>query len=854
MNTSINIRGGGTTWYHVLFLILLFLLPQKSLAVVETVRYSLNPEDIKCTPKLDINGNAYFSVEWKGVGYQENASVGADRLNDIVSFLVPSNSTNFRVSVVILPGNPVVHELKRMEIPTKYTPPRYPERTDIINQEEASATALLNYEILPGEILSEGFIFGDWHIVKVKVKPIRYSEIDESLRIDPNLEIILEYDECNDNTYDSILFPNSIISPEIVTAESINIIKSIDFINKESANRLIDSKSPSSGSYSNIEKYYIIVPQNLIECVQDLSLWKSQKGYDVTVKTIESILADPLYQIGGTSLVTGEKIFDEASALRAYLQNQFKKNGVFYCFLIGDWRTSMPIRKYAKFTYYSTIAHNYNGEEFFPSDDYFSDLTTKNGFYTIKSNTGDLAAELHCALYPDICVGRLLCSSPQEVKNYFEKLRIYESFPGKGDDDYLTAAMYFENNPKCDNPQNGLYSLVDESVESMHSLDIFSEIIYARDRDESKGFPDHSMEMKGSNIIRYMHRTGYNSWLGHGHPAGILTCGGHNFIIPINSYTRGSDGQVGRDENPDDIDNGLDLIDNVNYPSITYSSACCIAPFDRFEGTSHIYDLPYNIAGAYTVSGTNGGVAIIANSRDAGVFSGKSLQLCFSQQVQLTPKLGIAHKIAKAFSALTDDETNKTSNLIGDPDIEMWLNRPYHFNNQSSSQGAILNDHVINIKGAKYSVYDGSNCIDRFVCDGTEDINLATYASYMPMISIWKQGYLPKLTLYVLEGHFTNVNKKYFTQEAIFGNLDTSKQCIVGKDASIEIDVMSAIDINDGFHVEDGGKVDITCHEDITASGELVKTGGNVNLRGKKIVLKSGFKVNLGGVINISTL
>ena len=859
MNIYIKKRGRGIAWLYTLFLSLLFLLPQKALAVVETVHYSMNPEDVVCTPKLTDYGKAYFSVNWKGHGYCEYSWQTSLYLNEYIYFLVPQNSKNFRVSAVAKPGNTVCFNLSDMEIPTKYTPPRYPILDDF-NVEENIPTSLASKTGIDANVESEGFIFGDWHIVKVKVCPLVYSSYpypQESLRIEPELDITLEYDECDIED-----IKDSVIKPGHTSSEITQVLSSIEFINKENANNLILNQiSKASFDQSTpIEKYYIIVPESLEDSVQDLAIWKSQKGYDVIVKTVEDILSDPMYKVGGKSAVTGEEIVNEASSLRTYLQHQFKMNGVFYCFLIGDWRTSMPIRKYAQSDLFSTQDnYNYNSAEFIPSDDYFSDLTSSIFFNTIKSDTGAFAANLVHDLYPDIFVGRLLCSTEQEVRNYFEKLRIYESFPGKGDDGYLTTAMYFENNPRWEVDKTKLCSLVGWSVESMEELDIFSNIIYARDRDDDQGYPSTSMPMLGKDIIQYMRRSGFNSWLGHGHAAGILTSGGYNFIIPINSYTRGVDGQVGRKESTEDVNNGLDLIDNVNYPGIVYSCACSIAPFDRLEENEHIFDIPYNMAGAYTVSGLNGGVAIIANSRDSEVYNGAALQYAFSKQVKLTPKIGIARSISKSFCQANKSSsipvlqaTKKMSNLIGDPELAMWLNKPHKFCMVEDS-GQVSDINNSDIKGAQYTVYDGNTWVYRFISDGTPDPSLATYESSMPLVSVWKEGYLPKLTLYAREGNFTNVKKKYFAQEAIFGSADTSKQCVVGKDASVEIDVMTAIGINDGFHAEDGGKVDIICREDITASGELVKAGGEVRLRGEKIVLEAGFKVESGGLINLST-
>ncbi|MDE7495267.1 MAG: hypothetical protein K2M67_00280 [Muribaculaceae bacterium] len=853
MNTYIENRGRGIAWLYTLFLSLLFLLPQKALAVVETVRYTMNPEEVVCSPKLSESGKVCLNVEWKGQFVSCEVEKVSNLLSEQVFFLVPRDSKNFRVSAKVSSAHAVVRELKNIE--SSETPTTVSYSLDNVRSCEDVTIPLESHDSAFADVISDGLIFGNWHIVKVAVHPVFYSEVNEALCIEPELEITLSYEEGADSALKH-LYP---ISTRILS-EMKESLSSIDFLNKDAASRLIKSQ-PSTATFSNAmanDKYYIIVPEILEKSVNDLAVWKTQKGYDVTIKTIESILSDPAYKIGNKTSLTNETILDDACALRSYLQDQFSINGIFYCLLVGDWRTSMPIRKYRatgllepddkENGYY----YNYYGEYFLPSNDYFADLTSIIPLSNKEASIDKYVADINCTLCPDIFVGRLLCSREEEVSNYFEKLRIYESFPGKGDDSYLTTALYFENNPHSHKYGSSLVSLVGHSTESMNTLDIFSDIIYARDEDVSKGFTAHLIPMDGKDIIKYMRRTGYNSWLGHGHPAGILTCSGNKFIIPINSYSRGIDGQVGRNESDKDVDNGLDLIDNINYPGITYSGACSIAPFDRMEERSHIFDIPYNMAGAYTVSGKNGGVAIIANSRSSALPCVKELQLGFSQQIMRTPNLGVAHLISKSFCKSSDNRTKKISNLIGDPELEMWLNRPKHFYTQDSTDG-LLYECNSTFEGAHYTVYDGNTSVYHFISDGTPDPSLATYESYMPLISVWKQGYLPKLTLYARDGKFTNVKKKYFAQEAIFGNSNTSKQCVVGNGASVEVDVMTAIEINDGFHAGNGGKVDIICREDITASGELVKTGGEVRLRGEKIVLEAGFKVESGGSLYLST-
>ena len=854
MNVYIKKRGRGIAWCYTLFLSLMFLLPQELFAVVETVRYTMNPEDVTCISTI-IGGEKYTRVEWKDKFSTQQEEGAPDIPCDHVSFLVPQNTQNFRVSVSTPNGNSVTRILGERVMPVQPMVSLNANPEDI-KFVKADQSLYDNISVPHAEVMGDGFIFGNQHIVQVAVYPISYSDLDKTIRIESEIELSLEYDNCEASELtDTPLFPGS-KSSDIEEA-----ISQINFINTNSAARTITQQHdgvivipPASN------QYYIIIPEKLLEGINDLVIWKKQKGYDVTVTTIESILSDPSYKIG-TKIGPVSYIRDEAESLRTYLKDVFQQKGLFYCLLVGDWRTSMPIRKFydPDFSEDEIMKNNYNGEYSVPSDDYFSDLTSSFTLNNSYTTSDQYLGKVSNKVWPDIYVGRLLCSSNDELHNYFEKLRIYESNPGFGDDDYLGTALYFENNPDCDGKGNSsLTSLVGKSVEPMNRLDIFTNILYARDRDVEQGYTEHTMPMMGCDIIRYMHRTGFNSWLGHGHPAGILTCGGNHFIIPISSYTRGVDGQVGRKEDENFIDklNGLDMMDNVNYPSVAYSNACAIAPFDCMEEEHHIFDIPYNMAGAYTVSGLYGGVGIIANTRSAYIGPGQALQSQFNWQLSVCPQYGVSHIIAKYLCDSNDLRSKKSLNFIGDPEFNMWFNKPIRLNSKTLGKNMDLDLSDPNLYMSEVSIYDGQNVVYRSTITEKSLVLPTTVLNTMPVVSIWKINCLPIIKLYAPTGIFSNVRRRYMPNEAYLGvyqESNLSAPCIINNQSVIEIDAMKTVEIEDGFHVEAQGKVEISAQEEIRVSGELVRDGGEANLISRNVVLDTGFKIDKGAVLTINT-
>lgn len=58
--------------------------------------------------------------------------------------------------------------------------------------------------------------------------------------------------------------------------------------------------------------------------------------------------------------------------------------------------------------------------------------------------------------------------------------------------------------------------------------------------------------------------------------------------------------------------------DNFDYPSIGYTIACDVAPFDTLVTSWAIYDVKYNIAESMTVVGKYGCAAFLGNTRSGG--------------------------------------------------------------------------------------------------------------------------------------------------------------------------------------------------------------------------------------------
>jgi len=626
--------------------------------------------------------------------------------------------------------------------------------------------------------------------------------------------------------------------------------------------------------------YYIITPRNLKTPLQYLATWKAQKGYSVTIKCIEDIYADSKYAIGSRHSFTNgttEEIVDSAAALRAYLKDEYISKGTYFCLLVGDYRTPMPIR-YARKSSYQPYEYdkNIHGDNYVPTDAYFSDFTTKWNLKPCQYNP--IYTDYEKSYAPDIVVGRLLCSRQEEVKNYLRKLIIYESNPGLGNASYLQNFVYFEQDKtKYDSiakktVRNTSLSLLGESSNVRNSFDPFpsttivigdSCYFYEHGYDDSHRIPHH-----GNDIIKAISNAGFSSWHGHGSPTQVGCCDWHYFIVPISTY---KDEDLSQTREPYDSSNGLDLMNNSHNPQIAYSVSCDISPFDIYIGekqekdkngyvtnrmNDHIYNIPYNFGSAFTVTGDFGGPAILCNTRQGWVRISSKMEAKFGEYIQMQPKIGIAEALSK--QSYPDDHLRMTHHLIGEPEFEMWLNLPKKFERLSiitENSGLVLSGSEL--VGSKLFTYPGYGNPSWTECSLREiTLNKARLRNDFA-VSIWKTGYLPIIRLYSFDGSMSNVTKNYLVQEALLGNpactdpTNSSLTTRLGTGTNYTVNAINSITAYPGFIIGDGANVVLECDKTVTLSC-TVKAGGKLTVKAKDVKMTSNFTVEKGGVIEIN--
>lgn len=510
---------------------------------------------------------------------------------------VPENAYNFSASITSLSDkvsfNP---EIKLYPIQKEIPINEYTSDMFTLPIDSAYQACDVKYE---ARVMDVSRLENRYHVVTVQIVPFHYTGKTNILEISRNIGIRLEYQEKESQ------------NPANDKQGFINIKDLV--VNSSITETIIEKSVESPLKGFPRFKYYIISERSMQSALKDLAIWKTQKGYKVIMKAIEDIYEDSRYKINSEN-----GIVDEAASLRKYLQDENKNSGSVFCLLVGDHRTRMPIRK-VRISY--TKSSDPNGDDYIPTDNYFSDLSDNN-WQTILDDNGLYVCRMKDISYsPDIYVGRLLCHTEEEISNYISKLFLYEANPGRGDAEYLKyAALTVQHDGR-----NNYKSVLDKMSTTFKFVDCLLDC--AISDKSSFGTPT------GKDVIEKMNIVGYCSWSGHGEPGTIACSGIHDdtnkweYVKALESYHFNKDNpSLGQTNLPRDCSgNSLDLLTNFNSPSVVYTLSCTTCPFDIYNGWRIKFDLPHTLASSYTVGGNFGGVAYLGNTR-SGYFGPSSKQ------------------------------------------------------------------------------------------------------------------------------------------------------------------------------------------------------------------------------------
>lgn len=711
-----------------------------------------------------------------------------------------SGKTTFQLSLPLLPV--------QQPVPTSidYVSQGFTEPLTAVYSSDAA------YPSAMAEVVSEGWMHLVNKIVTVRLTPFEYHPQSGTLDFYSDVTVSLQ------------LASSSSAAPEL-TAPSMRpgnaamlaglVQKVVE--NPEDVASVPMSKAPqryemparSDGDNLGYE-YVIVTSEALAPAFEPWVEWKRLKGLDAGIVTMEWIKTN----YAGDEI---SGIYDDAGKLRQFLYESYL-DGTVYALLAGD-PDVVPVRYGYLYTY-----KNYNVDPVTPSDIYFADF---NGHWDSNGNEvyGDCyyggADFLHgnyddIDFYPEVYVGRILCTSEKEVDNWLQKAFIYEQNPGLGDYSYLTKffATQADYMMRCD-----IAGDVAKRLPTFNDVVVFDE--------EYNGLKDeYSAEVpqfpQGLDVIEEFNNIyGLVSFMGHGGAENIAVATRGDNQYPkyrVYPYDNVKDANVDINDFEDSYNNGGSLaqMSNANYPNIYYSVSCDNADYEYRSPNRGDYCC---IAKSFTSYYRNGSVAFLGYTR-AGLTptSGTMFEYFCDNINDGIASIGVAQEMAK----------NKTNNkmlslslcLVGCPEMPMWIDTPKQIN-ATLDRDEDARRLTVTLPSADYrlcitEIGGGDNPYRIVASDFTTMTFSGLPTDYTVVIT--RDGYLP--LVYEARNHVKLQNITYN-----------------GADKTIT-----------GYTIEAGRDVD----PDRAEGDVVIKGNSNITLDAEhSTVIKGGFSVEKGSTLTI---
>ncbi len=680
----------------------------------------------------------------------------------------------------------------------------------------------------PEGLISDDFYFNaQYHIVKTLIPSVSYNPKSLTLFLYSKINLELEY------TLDSApyLSIHNNVGSEIPTEINELIVNPPKNRNKVNSTSNLVPLTP--------QWYYIVTPNSLKPSVNKIADLKRQKGYNVKIVSIEDIISLPEFKVNGTTIV------DEANSVRNWLISERKKIDSFYVLFIGNSKTLTPIRKLRSGKQYDIDpVLNWTTGQYIPTDGYFSDMTS-NYPLTKEANGHYSALVTNLSYSPDLMVGRLLANNEKEITRYVQKLLTYEFLPF-----YSTNRYNYLNK-----------GMITRQYQHRKYASLFNNVTGFKDSvvlTDQYGYTEFSKSQPtGENIIMNMKECGLISLMGHGSPSTFACAGGNTYpstgedasqdmryIKPLADY--GPDLRwLKQEEN----NNSLDLLHNEGKPSVIYTLSCDIIPFDSLFYLSNTgKNLPYNLGEGFTVAGDYGGVAFIGNTRTGYDYYTQKLELEFGKQINKRISIGEAMK-QSAF-ATTYKYSQYTRNIIGDPEIKIWMGCPSALNLNILCTNRKVEVTGDNLTNSKIVIFDG-NTPKSFRVGALNNLSF-TESEYGTdfVISIFKDDFVPLWKLYANNSNLTT-KKRYILSET-FLNGENGYGFNINQNGFLSIYCLENFETNKGFEINKGGSLELECTGCTKLSNDILNDGSALIIKSNNTVLQNGFTVNKGAKFEIS--
>lgn len=661
-----------------------------------------------------------------------------------------------------------------------------------------------------------GYLSGKYKVVTLLITPCTITADLQKISIAENLKANLTWVEQPAKESESIITNNPKLYKDVSERLEILVENPTDLTKYYGADNIM----PISEGREGTNEYAIVTPRRFIEYLRPLEAIWTNKGYTTQIYALEDILSssagDPLTDVN-----------DNASKLRNFIRNQYTVNGLQYLLLAGKY-PEMPIR-------YVDITNSKNG--IIPSDSYFEDLNTS----WVKTSYGFKPKNDQIDKIPEVYIGRLPVDSPQDIRNYIEKMYIYEYQYDKTDLSYLGR---------------GLITREDNSTFRNYTVSNLQPLFDLFQKDCVLDISAWDNEnVNGNYVIKQMnqHPAVLHDFMGHGNPSAVTVKDvwrlddwndGKGLIMRQYSY-----GLVALDEDDwhqlDETGNGLDNLTNFSFPSWSFSCSCSLMPFDEYDH----YSVKLNFGESYIIGGLYGGVLFFGNTRDSYVDLSATTR--FYRNVknandQKNYKRGVIgseiRDLSKTTSTSSYDNNFYTKNIFGDPLTTLWTQVPER---PEYNITTIDNVRRVNIKNGFERYYIGYNNLN---IQGFSDFQ--EFYDEIPgppiytnvIMTVYGKNIVPEiLPVYLQNFTFNSGTQNTLVVKDLYARSDLDSSIkngniIFESNADVTIEALGSVDLDYGTIFKSGSNLKIRAKGQVFLGHLNVPAGATLYVEASKIV------------------
>ena len=790
--------------------------------------------------KLTISYDTIDNMAYARIHYMDMASVNSNGHpvlpSDIMLFSVPYNAANFDVHCNVTAY--VDHQLNADVYPGPQVVEENGSEVVVYNQKAQEVYGSNSF--YPDSLfraLDAGFIGGGNKVLKTHLYPICYNPVTRTLRLATSVQLVINYD------VNSALAPEIFRRNEGVIEKEVSITKSFvqngdDVeVNAFDPGETLNVQSTGNNDPFPTYNYCIITSRELEPAFKKIIAMKRQKGISAGTVCIEDLMASPLFNGGDINYhsPTDEThiLADSAGVVRSYLKYAFNSASNPTTFvLMGGKKGHAPVR-------YFSLSQ-------IPTDIYYSDLLkawNENG--NILTGEGfDYDRAIY--FWPQLHVGRLLCSNEAEIDNYSDKLYQYAFNPGDGDRSYLKRALFFSSSDYEEDCGGG-------SSGSEHYFD-------------NRAFMEngHGCNFTGADLVNEMNSTRYAFISGFcdGEPQSMKISSEH-LLTALDKYVPLSQSTVNENGN------GLDNLTNEKSPAIFYSISPSAIAFDNSSQDNPLthYANKYNLGESFTLGHKYGGVAFLGNTSTGIVFKEWSypIEMAFWESMQRLNvyNLGVLESMSKVYYTPYYNANSPASryncimtshNLLGDPEVEMWTNEPQVYEGITAD------------RYGSFCIVHGVTANDTIAyCDNNGNVGINTGMNgfiYLNGLSpsatvmVYSYNHIPYIAPLLLQN--CDINNSQYVYASSFSagrNVDPligSGNVTIKSGAVYEIDATDDILLSEGFIVENGATFAVKTPGKVTIDGCVFQSGAHVRIDAGKVEISGNHATQFDAAVQIN--